>query len=286
MSDSIIENVIADSVVEQQPNQAHDAPADDGASSEPQEEVVESSNKEAVDQAPQADREEFPKKAQNAISRRDKKINKQQAELDDLRRQVEALQKAQAPAEPKKEDGPPSEDDFESYADYLRADVAYRAKEQIGKEFSNRDEQAKQAQAEQAQAQWLESKQQEVAGKLREAKETIPDLPDVFNENIDILDSFSLPENQHIEYAFYDAEDPVSAFYALAKEGKLESLTQMSPGRAAMEIARAEARGQSLVNPKKPSRAPEPIKGAKGTGQFNKTLDSMSANELLEFVRK
>ena len=271
MTDNIIENAIADSVVEEQPNQAPEAPADEGASSEPQEEVVETPSEEVVDQAPQADREEFPKKAQNAISRRDKKINKQQAELDDLRRQVEALQKAQAPAEPKKEDGPPNEDDFESYADYLRADVAYRAKEQIGKEFNDRDEKAKQDQAEQAQAQWVESKQQDIVGKLQKAKESISDLPQVWEENIDILDAMP----QHVEYAFYDAEDPVSAFYALAKEGKLESLSQMSPGRAAMEIARAEARGQSLVSPKKPSRAPEPIKGAKGTGKFNKTLDSM-----------
>ena len=100
-------------------------------------------------------------------------------------------------------------------------------------------------------------------------------------EQGDLLDE--LPE--HVQTAFLEAENPALAVYALAKEGKLQTLITMSPYQAAMAIGRAQDRGEALTKAKQVTNAPAPIAPAKGSGQGGKTLDRMDGNELMAWLK-
>ncbi len=215
----------------------------------------------------------FPKKAVNALSRRDKIIAKEraekaaiQAELEQLRSQYQAK-----PQETAKTDDAPKEDDFENYGEYLEAKLLHKIKqEQALKEQENLK-----AQSENQRLQWESQREQAIAQAAETHKAQIPDFAQVIDEYADIADTFS-PE---VQRAFLEADDAALAFYNLAKEGKLESLASMSPYKAAMEIALAQTKKPTL---NRVTSAPEPIKGVSGRGTSTKTIEDMTGDELLK----
>lgn len=244
----------------------------------PKEEPKEPEQAESQDDAESAegstDEVVFPKKAVNAISRRDKIIAKERAEKAALLAEVERY-RSQLQATPQNNPQPtndaPKEDDFENYADYLKADILHKIKqEQAGQEQQN----TKRQQEIQYQ-QWEEQRTQEIALKAETHKAEIPDFSQVVEENADYLDV--LPPL--IQQAFLEADDASLAFYNLAKEGKLEALATMSPYRAAMEIAIAQTKKPQL---NKVTNAPNPIKGVQGRGSTTKDISDMSGDELLK----
>lgn len=267
-----IDNVIAES---QAPAEAQvlpdaQAPAEE---TQTQEQVAE------TESSNQPKDEPFPKKAQNALSYRDKKIGKLQAQLEQeriARQQLEQQYKQPAPKQ--SEDGRPKEDDYQRYSDYVEALSEWKADKRVQQalsEFSNKQQTDHRTQQQQA---WQSQREEAVASQVQSFVKENPDAIEVIREYADIADEFP-PEIQKI---FLEADNAPLAFYNLAKEGKLESLIDMSPARAAMEIGRA----MTLAVTKTVTKAPTPMSPAKGSAAGTKSVEQMSTESLLKWAQK
>ncbi len=215
----------------------------------------------------------FPKKAVNALSRRDKQIAKLRAEMAAKDAELSKYRKPQAQPQEKTvvKDDAPNQDDFEDYSEYLEAKLLYRIKQE-----QKAQEEAFKQQAETSKTQAWEAEREQVIAKTAEQhKAQIPDFAQVIEENADFADTFS-PE---IQRAFLEADDASLAYYNLAKEGKLEALATMSPYKAAMEIALAQTKKPTL---NKVTSAANPIKPLSGRGTTTKSIDDMNGEDLLK----
>lgn len=211
----------------------------------------------------------FPKKAVNALSRRDKQIGKLQAQLAADRAELAKYREQQTKSEPK-------EESFDNYGEYLEA----KARVKFEQEQSERAKQQQEQTTSSEREAWLAERESYAIDKARSAINSIPEYRQLLVENADIVQGFP----PHIADAFYEAEEPALAFLALAKEGRLDELLKMSPSKAAIEIGKAEIRGEALSKAKQITKAPRPIDSLKGTGSSNKTLESMNSAELLKWM--
>lgn len=234
--------------------------------------------KEKAEETPAENQEEpekedvpFPKKAVNAISRREKQIAKLRAEKAALEAEVSKYRQPQAnPQQNQKVSDEPSEDDFDNYGDFLEAKILHKLKMEQAKAETAAVEQQKTQQ----QIAWEQERETQLTEKMQAHVSKIPDFKQVIESSADIADEFP----DHIVQAFFEADDGALAFYNLAKEDKLEALLTMSPTRAIMEIARA----QSEPSLKRVSNAPSPITASRGSIKTTKSLDEMNGDELLK----
>jgi hypothetical protein len=203
--------------------------------------------------------EEFPKKAVNALNRKNKQITKLRAQMRELQTK---LNESAKPLESK----PVNEADYESYADYINAQVEALV-----------DQKTKQSQGDMQKQQLLQQQEalkaqrdNHIIEQAQEVARTLPDLPQVWQQNAQLLDA--LPEQ--VADIFYDLDNAPAAVYVLAKEGKLESLLYANPAVAAYEIINAQNRGMALLaKPQtRTTQAPQPISKARGTGSYKKQL--------------
>jgi hypothetical protein len=275
MTDEIIDQVINEAA-EAPVEAAIEAPIDDTTqATESNEEVVDTANEEEVKtvEAESPAEEVFSKKAVRALSRRDKKLGKLQAEKAALNAELEKFRQQ---ADKTISGDAPKEESFDNYGEYMEAVVRHKIKQ----EQTQNEQQEQQKQFEAKEQEWYEQRSQDVVNKSREAINDIPEYKQLFTENLDILNTMP----QHVEYAFLEAEDAPLAFMALAKEGKLESLQSMSPAKVAMEIGKAEIRGAAMSKVKTITNAPSPIKPIKGAGVNIKQPHQMSADEIVNWV--
>lgn len=111
------------------------------------------------------------------------------------------------------------------------------------------------------------------------------DFAKVISANTEKLDL--LPEE--VQNLFFELENPTLAVYALAKENKIELLTFMSPYMAAVEIAKAQDRGQKYLQEtgkKQVSNAPAPIQGLKGASKpAPSRLSEKSPDDLYKWIK-
>lgn len=215
----------------------------------------------------------FPKKAVNAISRRDKQIAKLKAELAEFKSMQE-----KAKAESDYKSSAPNEDDFDNYGDYLKAQILH----ELGNNSQQKQEPQQYTPEQQAQAQWYQERESQVATKAQEYSKSNPEFANLINEYSDVLDTIP----PQVERLFFELNDASAAFYALAKDGLLENVVAMSPAMAASHILQAEKRGIEYLQTKKVTSAPAPIRSAKGAGKHTKTVNSMSGEELLNWLDK
>lgn len=260
--DAIIEAGVDTSVATAQPQAdaaiaAQETPEIEGA--EPEEQATE--NREDA----------FPKKAVNAISRRDKQIGKLRAEREQLAAELNKF-RAQSTQTKPANTGAPKEAEFTNYADFLEAKNAYA----IEQKFAERDTKHEETQRTTQEKAWISEREQALSVKAQQFVKEMPDAAALVEEYSDVIDEFS-PQLQRL---FLEADNAPLAFYNLAKEGKLESLASMSLARAAMEIGRAET--QAATKPK--TKAPTPLPAARGSVAPSKSLESMSGDELLKWV--
>lgn len=241
-------------------------------------EEVTSEDAEVAKDAPKAEDEVvFPKKAVNAISRRDRQIGKLRAEQQQLQAELAQLRAQVKPQEQSNNQRPsdyPDEDKFDNYGDFLKAVARYEARQELA-EGNKRQQQEYQTIQEQ---QWIAKRETEIAEQATEVAASIPDFGQTISEYSDVIDSFP----PYLERLFIECENAPLAFYTLAKEGKLEGLIHMSPYRAAMEIGRAMDRGLAISQRKVITKAPTPIAPARGTGQSGRSLTELSGEELLK----
>lgn len=261
MSDDIINQAILDSTSVETP-----APIDT-----PQETEVKATEESTPTETHEPEDVPFPKKAVNALSRRDKQIGKLQAQLAAERAELAKYREQQAKAPQL-----PSEESFDNYGEYLKA----KNRAEFEQEQSEKTRQQQERQLSQQREQWIAERTDYAIDKAQKAIQSIPEYKQLLVENADIVNSFP----DHVANAFYEADEPALAFLALAKEGKLDALLQMSPSRVAIEIGKAEIRGEALSKAKPVTKAPAPLEGLKGTGGSTKTLDTMNHEQLMAWV--
>lgn len=264
--DAIIAEATAPVAAQTQPEiKAGDAPAEAPEVTEPTPEAT-------PEEKPEAKEDSFPKKAVNAISRRDKKIGKQAEQIRALNAELSKL-RTQAPKEA------PKEADFEGkpYGEYLKAEAKHAAAEEITERETKRIE----SDLEATKIAYKEERGQIIADNAVEARKSFSDFDAVLKASKPVLDSLP-PEIQEL---FLDADNGAFALYAVAKEGALEDLADMSIGRAAMTIKSMEDKGLALKQPKKATNAPAPMSPAKGTGTGGKPLHEQSVDELMKWVK-
>jgi len=227
-----------------------------------------------ANEAPDAVETPFPKKAVNALSRRDKQIARLRAEVDMLRKYAPQPQVQQQPTNntPNQQaQGAPREEDFDNYGDYLKATIMHEIKDQLPKNNQPTPEQLKQAQ-------WVQERETSVAQKASEYIKVTPEFAEMVEEYGDVLDNAS----PAVERLFLELDDAPAAFYALAKEGMLERVAQMSPQMAASYLTQAEIRGKQMLQQKKTSGAPKPLSAARGTSKSTRDIASMDAKDLMK----
>lgn len=265
--DAVLESLKEDRTpVEEKPSEAN---------TEVEQVETEKADESQADPENQEDTEEtnvpFPKKAVNAISRREKQIAKLRAEKAALEAEVSRYRQPQAnPQQNQNVSGEPSEDDFDNYGDFLEAKILHKLKAEKAKEETSNIEQ----QTAQQRSVYEQQKETELMDKMQVHVSKIPDFKQVIELNADIADEF--PE--HIVQAFYEADDGALAFYNLAKDERLESLLTMSPAKAIMEIAKA----QLEPTLKRVSNAPNPIPASRGSMKTQKSKEDMDGEELLK----
>lgn len=271
MTDDIINQAIEEA-------KADNKPVEEVAESTTEETVVEEAQETATEEVQEHETKEsddvvFPRKAINAISRRDKQIGKLQAQLAAERAALQALREK---ATTTQDQDAPNEDNFDNYGDYIKALARHELKQETSQEAAK----AQEAKLAETEAKWLDERSNYTIQKAQEAAKLIPNLQQMVIENEDVVAGF----HPYIERAFLEADEPAMAFYALAKEGRLEEIANMSPAKAAIEIGKAEVRGLEYTKQRPVTKAPAPIASLKGTGSTGKTLDSMNSKELLKWL--
>lgn len=256
------------------PVDVKEAETTEAAKEEPVEESGEST------QPPKSEEVAFPKKAVNAISYRDKKIGRLQAERDHMRQELEQLRQKPASAETKA-DGEPKEADYEGkpYGEYLKAVARYEAAQHFKENKAKEIEQRTQSEAQE----WEAERSAVIDENHAAAQKAFPDFKDVMDEAAD--DKGMIPLSQNLRRAILESDNGAYALYALIKEGLLDQANQMSLPKAAMTVARMEDRGLALSKVKKVTKAPEPMAPAKGAASATRSLDQMSGKELLKWVK-
>jgi hypothetical protein len=258
----------AQAPVEAQPQAEQTEISNEIEDQKPQEEAAEQSDANSDD-----DTVVFPKKAINALSRKDKQIGKLRQELNQLR----AMQQ-QAKPEPvvkptDQTSDAPNIADFENHIDYLEARADWKAEQKM-KEFEGKQTQTQQTQQEQ---QWLSHRVNEVDRQSEEFAKEYPQVIALAEQHAETIQA--LP--QSIRLALLKSDNPPLAFYNLAKSGVIEELGDMS-----IEDARVEIKLALRQQPSKPkSSAPKPMSQTRGIASGGKDLTSMTPDELLKWVR-
>ncbi len=221
---------------------------------------------------PEGEREPWPKTAQNALARRDKKLARMSRDYETLKRDFDQLREM-VKSGGKTPDTEPNEGDFQSYSEYLLAKASHQTRKEIQEALKQNQPDPKVAEQEA----WMEGRFQEIGKTANEVKKQIPD----FVDTIDSYEFDDLPQN--IQMLLLHAENPPLAAYNLIKSGRIDALASMPEAMAAAEILRAQAN-----NPvRKVSQAPAPTTQARAVGAGKQSTESMSVEDVLKnFIRK
>lgn len=221
----------------------------------------------------------FPKKAINALSRRDKQIGKLRAHNEHITAELNKLREEGA-ARQQKPNSAPSEKDFTNYADFLEAKNNY-AIEQKFAEHARKTETTQQQTAQTQQAaqynQWVSERTASLDKQSEDFAKEHPDFTAVLNQNAELVASFS----PHLKHALLQADNAPLAILNLAREGKLYDLPDMS-----LEDARVEIRlAQRTAVAKPQSKAPAPLPASRGSVPASKPLDKLDPREAWKLLQ-
>lgn len=224
----------------------------------------------------------FPKKAINALSKRDKQIGKLRAERDAMKARLSEYEQSkpqqQNDLSPAKTGIPTklNANNFANYAEFIEARAEEIADYKIDKKLAERDVKQQETQRSSQDQAWESERLTAIDKQSEEFTKEFPDVTALFDEYADVIKEYPA----QIKRLFMEADNAPLAFYNLAKEGKIEDLGDMSYAKAAMEIGRAQT--QAPLKPK--TKAPTPLPASRGSVPAGKSLDSMSGDELLKWV--
>ena len=263
--DAVIADYAADEpVIEETP--AHEA--EETKVEEPATEDNPAEPEEAAEEKPEKDREPFPKKAKNTITRLKQSNARKNAEIKQLQQKLAEFERIKAEAAPK-------EDDFSTYAEYLDAKNEHRMNVKLAETQVNDVQNRVQAYEAEEELERIAEINEIGANFEREH----PAASKVIADNLQTISQ--LPE--HIRKAIRAADNPPLALYNLINEGKLQYPAQLPLERAAIEIGKADAKP---IPPKPQTKAPTPMQPATGRANAGFNWQAMSADDLLKTIRK
>lgn len=236
---------------------------------------------ESEDQAkaePEQKEDLWPKKAINALSRKDKQLGKARAELFAERQKLSDLEeKLRGYTETsKKSEGAPQPGNFQTYEEYIEALTDYKLENRLSERDKKSSEQSKQT----AEKVRLSEREDHVNENASKAKEAFQDFEAVMQQNASDLGDIA----PHVRQAILDADNGAFALYALLKEGTLGDLNEMPNHKVVATITRMEDRAIAMSKNKAVSKAPAPMSSNKGTSPGSKSLESLSGDDLLKWV--
>lgn len=165
--------------------------------------------------------------------------------------------KPETPAQPAADAAEPKREQFDSYEAYIEAKAEFKAERAAERKLTERDEKQKQASS----AKEREEAQRKFLDHAQKVAKDIPDFDQVMSES-------EAPLTEHMAEAIREAAEmgPKIAYELAKNPGEAERIAALSPARQAAEIGKLEAKLLSApaVEPKKPSKAPEPIKPVGG----------------------
>lgn len=257
-------------------------PADSPATEAPkQEEQTDLADPNPIGKKPDSEltAEQLAKREANRQAHLNSKLARMRRENRELRQTVEKIvlqaKAPQTPASRENLNNAPKEADFDNYSDYLEARTDWKIEQKLAERENRASESAK---TQVITAQKIERIKEIEAAEQEFAKAT-PEYAALYNEYSDFMGNLPLP----VAEALMETENPTLALFALMKEGKLESLEDMTPNKISMEIGKAELRGQSYLSQQnKATNAPTPIQAARGTGVPGKSLADKSVEELMK----
>lgn len=224
------------------------------------------------------------KKLQNALAKENRRIGRLTAEKHQRNREFQQVQEELAKYKQVKPqaDQAPREEDFQGNAyEYLKALAKHEGKAAAAQELAEGQKKLSETQANSQQQAWKQERDAHLDGNADVAEAAFSDFTNVITEATDIIQDFS----PHVQRAFLESDNGAFALYDLAQTGQLEKLNSMTPYQVAMAVARAEDRALAKSKQKPVTNTPAPLSGSKGTGKAGKSVDSMSGDELLKWVR-
>lgn len=259
-------------------------------------ETAEQSPKEATaevneDLSKKTDAELTPEQLAKRERNRQSHLNRQQAKMRrenrELRELVQKLNQKTSTSQPQEGGAPvpPSEDNFNTWEEFRAAERKFYedlADWKIEQKLSDRDKKtAETTKTQQVDSYKAERLNEHVTKEVEFAKQ-VPDYEaTVYGDYADFMNNLPLP----VAEALLEADNASLALYALAKEGTLEQLEDLSPYQIAMAIGKAEVRGEKYLNRNTATNAPAPVAAAKGTGKPTKSFMDMPMDDLLSQFR-
>jgi hypothetical protein len=177
----------------------------------------------------------------------------------------EATQRLHSAATPKEE---PTREDFRDDSAYTQAQLEYMAERKADEKLRQREESQK-----------AERMQEALHERLDKAADRYPDFHAVVSNP-------ALPINEAMTEFIADSEHGGEIAYHLGKNpGKAAQIAQMSPVKAARELAKLES---ELANKPKatPSKAPEPIKPVGNRGPTSASPMPSDDDDIDTWMRK
>ena len=219
------------------------------------------------------------KKLSNALNKQKRANNKLRAQREQAQQEIERLKK-QLEDGSGKEEAEPTEDGFDSYADYLKARADWAGKNSFSEHSrKNTEEQISNLES-QKEALWANERMEHLSEKVKHVSAEYPDYMDVHQNNVESVNK--MPEE--LQKTFLSLDNAPLAFYNLVKEGRLEDLTDLPADVARTEIIQAQYR--KPPKPAKATSAPAPMKAATGKGKQHKSLADFDPREIVDWAKK
>jgi hypothetical protein len=203
--------------------------------------------------------------------RRQERLIRENAVLEERLRALEARNQPETTRQA--EEGPPKEEDFKDYFEFLEAKAVWKAEQKLRPLIDEARQSAQQFRDEQSQDAALKA----YNTRLKAFEKSAPDFKDV------VADMEDLPANHPvlpaIKRAIVESDIGPQILYHLAKNpGMVERLGAMDAFGAAKELGKLEAK-LTPAKPRTETRAPDPIKTLKGGSVATKDPANMSMDE-------
>jgi len=248
---------------------------------EQQETEVQATEQPAAPAAPDQPEKPYndPEKLAKALDRKNRAIGKKTAELYAARRRIQELEQSSSAQSQQPQAAPTSlkPENFSTVEAYFEAVAESKAEAKI-KEYQSKNEAVAKNRVT---SEYRQKKFADIDAKAEVLKDNIPDFEQVISENGEEIREAS----PHVHDAILESDDGALVTYYIAKEGLFEKLNAMTPARAAYEIARIESEAKSSVSTKPISKTPAPMQPVKGSATGSKSLNNMSGQELLKWMR-
>lgn len=224
------------------------------------------------------------KKLAKALERDKRKIGKLHAQTAQERERADRLEQAinelNKRFEPQQPQTPVDTDPkYNSYAEFLDDKTKHTAGQIVEQKIAAFQ---KSQQEQQQQSQWVQQRSNNLDSRIDTLiKGDLPDYEAVLTPHADTIKALS----PQVKAALLGTDGSELAVYQLAQEDALDDLLGISMDEAKGILEQAAQRADIAIKAKKTTKAPTPMAPTKGTATGNKSLDRMTAQELMMWAK-